>query len=165
MKDIEGSKMKMNEGKRTIIGGLCALLAVLTITSGCGEDEAVKPAAPAEETAGESAPATAAAASLEERVSAKCECGIPIYQCAECRYEAGVVRLDASLLKREDGGGLVRTQTVARTKVSAALPTTGEIALNENAAVHISPRIAGIIESVSVDIGARVKAAPQVRGG
>jgi membrane fusion protein, heavy metal efflux system len=100
----------------------------------------------------------AASTSLEERVSVNCECGVPTYQCAECRYEVGVVKLDASLLKRADGVGLVRTQTVARTKVSAALPTTGEIALNENAAVHISPRIAGIIESVQADIGARVKA-------
>ena len=65
--------------------------------------------------------ATAPSASIEERVSAKCECGIPTYQCAECRYEVGVVKLDASLLKREDGGGLVRTQTVARTKVSRGL--------------------------------------------
>ena len=38
------------------------------------------------------------------------------------------------------------------------MPATGEVALNENAAVHISPRIPGIIESVSADIGARVKA-------
>jgi cobalt-zinc-cadmium efflux system membrane fusion protein len=68
------------------------------------------------------------------------------------------VKVDAGLLKRADGGGLVRTQAVARTKGLATLPATGEVALNENAAVHISPRIAGIIESVSVDIGARVKA-------
>ncbi|OQW95666.1 MAG: hypothetical protein BWK77_07075 [Verrucomicrobia bacterium A1] len=91
-------------------------------------------------------------------MSVKCECGVPTYQCAECRYEVGVVKLDASLLKREDGGGLVRTQTVERIKVSAALPATGEVALNENAAVHISPRIPGLIESVTADIGARVKA-------
>ena len=119
----------MNENAWMIVGGLCALLAV-----------------------------TAPATPLEDRMSAKCECGVPIYQCAECRYEVGLVKLDASLLKRADGGGLIRTQTVARAKMSVALPTTGEVALNENAAVHISPRITGIIESVSADIGARVKA-------
>jgi cobalt-zinc-cadmium efflux system membrane fusion protein len=135
---------------------------------GCAKETADKPVAAASEAGREGhgvedghghaeGSAGAASASIEERVSEKCECGIPIYQCAECRYEVGVVKLDASLLKQVDGGGLVRTQTVARTRVSAALPTTGEIALNENAAVHISPRIAGIIESVSVDIGARVK--------
>jgi cobalt-zinc-cadmium efflux system membrane fusion protein len=52
---------------------------------------------------------------------------------------------------------LVGTQAVTRTQVLVTLPATGEVALNENAAVHISPRIAGIIEFVSVDIGARVK--------
>jgi len=96
--------------------------------------------------------------SFEERVMAKCEHNIPIYQCAECRYEAGVVQLDPSILKKGDGTGLVRTQAVVRTKVSLVLPVTGEVALNENSAVHISPRISGIIESVAIDIGARVKA-------
>jgi cobalt-zinc-cadmium efflux system membrane fusion protein len=182
----------MNEAKWKVTGGLCALLAVLVMTGGCGKERAGKPVAPAaeagcgeddgcgkEKTEQSCAPAAggsldehgeddghghaersapASSASIEERVSAKCECGVPIYQCAECRYEVGVVKLDPSLLKRADGGGLVQTQTVARTKVFAVLPTTGEVALNENAAVHISPRIAGIVESVSVDIGARVKA-------
>jgi cobalt-zinc-cadmium efflux system membrane fusion protein len=61
-------------------------------------------------------------------------------------------------MKIADGSGLVRTQVVGRAKMFEGLPVTGEVALNENAAVHISPRIAGIIESVPVDIGARVKA-------
>lgn len=150
--------MKTNEGRWTVIGGICALLVVLVAASGCGKGRADKPAEPVAEAANEKEAAALPSASFEERFSAPCECGIPIYKCAECRYEAGIVKLDPSLLKRADGGGLVHTQTVMRTKVSATLPTTGEIALNENAAVHISPRIAGIVESVSVDIGARVKA-------
>jgi len=180
--------MKMSEGRWTMVAGLCALLAVSTITSGCGKNQAakplpqdaaegceeddgcgkdkpVKPAEPATEEGHEEhgdhdghGHGPSAALSLEQLESAKCEHDIPTYQCAECRYEVGVVKLDASLLKREDGGGLVRTQAVARTRVSVALPTTGEVALNENATVHISPRVAGIIESVAVDIGARVNA-------
>jgi cobalt-zinc-cadmium efflux system membrane fusion protein len=136
---------------------------------GCGKGKANKPTVQASDTNrethedddghGHAERASAApVASREGRLSSKCECGIPIYMCAECRYEVGVVKLDASLLKREDGGGLVRTQTVSRTKVQEVLAATGEVALNDNAAVHISPRISGIIESVSVDIGARVKA-------
>jgi len=153
--------------------GLCALLTGLTITSGCGKEQAAKPVAPATEEGHEGhgdhdgyghgdhtghAHGSGAALSLEELVSAKCEHDIPTFQCAECRYEVGVVKVDTGLLKRADGGGLVRTQAVTRTKVLATLQTTGELALNENAAVHISPRIAGTIESVTVDIGARVKA-------
>jgi cobalt-zinc-cadmium efflux system membrane fusion protein len=161
--------MKMNESNGTIRRGLCALLAVGIVASGCGKADAAEGSTPAAEV-GHAAhgeddghghavePATASSASLEERVSANCEHAIPTYQCAECRYEVGVVKLDASLLKNEGAGGLVRTQAVARTTVSAVLPTTGEVALNENAAVHISPRIAGIIESVAADIGARVNA-------
>jgi cobalt-zinc-cadmium efflux system membrane fusion protein len=95
--------------------------------------------------------------SLEARASTRCEHEIPTYQCAKCRYELGVVKLDNSLLKRE-GGGLVTTQIVSRAQVSPILSTTGEVALNENATVRISPRIAGVIESVRTDIGARVTA-------
>ncbi len=152
-----------------ISGGLCALLTTLIAASGCGQQAAVTPAAPAAEAGQEEHaagdghghaewPAMAPAPSLEERVSAPCECGVPTYQCAECRYEVGVVKLDPSLLKRAAGSGLVRTQTVAHTTVQEALPATGEVALNENAAVHISPRIPGLIETVAADIGARVKA-------
>jgi cobalt-zinc-cadmium efflux system membrane fusion protein len=133
--------MTMSKANGMVACGICALAGLLVATNGHAEEPVAAPAA----------------ASLEERVSAKCECGVPIYQCAECRYEVGVVRLDASLLKRTDGG-LVQTQAVSRTQVSDALPTTGEVALNENAAVHITPRIGGIIEAVTTDVGARVKA-------
>lgn len=161
--------MKIREREWKIAGGLCALLAVLTMAGGCGEKKGNDPTPATAETGREehgdadghghaAEPATAPSASIEERVSVKCEHDVPTYRCAECRYEVGVVKLDASLLKREDGGGLVRTQSVARTKVFPTLPATGEIAMNENASVHISPRIAGIIESVPVDIGARVEA-------
>jgi cobalt-zinc-cadmium efflux system membrane fusion protein len=121
--------------------GVCVAVALLVTANAHAEEPA----------------AAASGSSLEERVLAKCECGVPIYQCDECRYEAGLVKLDASLLKRA-GGGLVQTQAVARTRVSAVLSTTGEVALNENAAVHITPRITGIIEAVTTDVGARVKA-------
>ena len=161
--------MKMDERKCTITGGLCALLAVLLIASGCGNKKTDTHTAPAAEAGlaehGDDnghghakGSSTVSSASIEERVSKKCEHGTPTYQCADCRYVVGVVIVDASLLKRVVGAGLVRTQAVARTKVQTVLPTTGEVTLNENAAVHISSRIPGIIETVSADIGARVKA-------
>ena len=137
--------MKTDKNKLMMTGGLFALLVM---AGGCGKEKVTAPAAEGEK----------AAVSLEQRLSENCECGIPIYQCAECRYEAGLVKLDASLMKSADGSGLVRTHVAGRMKMSEGLPATGEVALNENAAVHISPRIAGIIESVPVDIGARVKA-------
>jgi len=138
--------MKTNEKIRTI----CTLVTVLAMVSGCGKKQ---------EACGDAAcNGHAVETSIEQRLIEKCEHSITIYQCDECRYEVGVVKLDASLLKSTDGSGVVRTQVVERTKMSEALLTTGEVTLNENAAVHISPRIAGIIESVPVDIGARVNA-------
>jgi cobalt-zinc-cadmium efflux system membrane fusion protein len=92
---------------------------------------------------------------------ANCECNVPLYQCAECRYEAGVVKIDASLWKNEKGGLLV-AQAVTNSKVRSVTSLTGEVRLNDNAAVHLSPRVSGIIESVAVDIGARVKAGDEL---
>jgi cobalt-zinc-cadmium efflux system membrane fusion protein len=169
--------MTMNENKWAIMRGLCALVAMGILAGGCGKSEAggndghdghghaeEAAAAGAEEPGGHEGHGHGAgegegeAASIDERASAACEHDVPIYTCAECRYEVGIVKLDACLMKRPDGGGLVSTQTVALARVSEALPATGEVALNENAAVHISPRIAGIIETVAVDIGTRVRA-------
>ena len=153
----------MNRAIRTMTGGICALLAILVIAGGCGKRKAVEPAAAGKEAHGEGdghghAEEAAPAKSLEERALEHCECGVPIYQCAECRYEVGVVKLDTLLINNDKGTGLVRTQAVVRTKVMSNLLVTGEVAMNENATVHVGPRIAGIIESVPVDVGARVKA-------
>lgn len=152
---------------------LSVLAVVVIVSAGCGK-KAVKGCAdgctePAAGGAGHSAEhadandsagkdAHAATVSFEKRVMTNCEHKMPIYQCDECRYEAGVVKLDKSILKISEGVGLVKTQAVTRTKMTFALAVTGEVALNENAAVHISPRISGTIDSVAVDIGGRVKA-------
>ena len=145
--------MTLNQNTSTITAGRYALMALVALAGGCGRQQSEPKSQPRAEPAALSSPV-----SLEERVSVPCEHAIPIYQCAECRYEPGVVKLDASLMKGEDGRGLMRTQAVARLNVSAVLPATGEVALNENATVHISPRIAGVIDRVSADIGARVNA-------
>jgi cobalt-zinc-cadmium efflux system membrane fusion protein len=163
--------MTMKTNNWTIINGLCALLAVGIMASGCGRKEAAPHNAPAAEAGREEhgvddghghgqAPA-AAPASDEARASAPCEHKMPIYQCAECRYEAGVVKVDASLWK-SDKGGLFVAQTVTNRKVRAVKNLTGEMGLNENAAAHLSPRVAGVIDSVAVDIGATVKAGDEL---
>jgi cobalt-zinc-cadmium efflux system membrane fusion protein len=172
----------MNGMKQAITGGLCALLAVLMAAGGCGKTDpdghsSPAPGAPLEKHGpddghgrgkaacgpddghGRTGEAEGApGACIEERANAPCEHAIPIYQCDECRYEVGVVKLNAGILKRSDGSGLVRTQVVARTRVASSLAATGEVALNENATAHISPRIAGIIDAVPADVGMRVKA-------
>ncbi len=95
--------------------------------------------------------------SLEEIAKARCEHETETYLCDECRYEVGVVKVSASLLKRGSSKtGLIRTGKASRQDVTAGLQATGEIRLNDNATVHVAPRIPGVVESVAVDLGARV---------
>ncbi|MEI6969992.1 MAG: efflux RND transporter periplasmic adaptor subunit [bacterium] len=93
----------------------------------------------------------------EQVMQAKCPHGLTI-ECAECRYEVGVVKVDPSLTKQAEGSGagLVTTMQVAKRNMTTAVDITGEIRMNENTAVHVSPRIPGIIRAVNVDIGAEV---------
>lgn len=95
---------------------------------------------------------------VEEVLKARCSHGLTI-ECAECRYEVGVVKVDASLVAAAGGSAtsLVKTLRVEKQRVATSVRLTGELAVNENAAVHVSPRIPGIIRAVNVDIGARVK--------
>src|SRR5512137_1366234 len=53
--------------------------------------------------------------SVDEVLQAKCPHGLTI-ECAECRYEVGVVKVDSSLLKQTGGSstGLVKTIQVAK---------------------------------------------------
>lgn len=124
---------------------------------GHGKGPATEQPAAAEEHDHEAHAGPAGAIAAAERDTARCEHAMPTYQCDECRYEVGVVKVQAGMMK-SGAGGLVGTQVVTRMKLPVVLATTAEVALNENAAVHISPRVAGIIQSVSADIGARVKA-------
>lgn len=158
----------MEELRKSTLAGLCAAIVVFA-AGGCGRDArevgAASPATHTHETHAENdeqqheaMPAADPMRALEDLASVKCEHEMPMYQCAECRYEIGVVKLDPGLLKREDGSGLVKTETASRTAVSPVLSATGEVALNENATVRITPRIAGVVESVRADVGARVNA-------
>ena len=91
-------------------------------------------------------------------LQARCPHG-PTIECEECRYEVGVVKVAPSLLRSAGGSGtgLVATVAVAKSRMTTAISVAGEIRLNENASVHVSSRIPGIIRSVNVDIGAEVR--------
>jgi len=97
--------------------------------------------------------------SLEEILGATCEHGVRTYQCAACRYEVGVVKVDPSVIRGSDAqaNGLIQLIDVKKESVEHVIVVTGEIRLNENRAAHISPRIGGVIRSVNVDIGDQVK--------
>ena len=95
--------------------------------------------------------------SIEEIAEVRCEHDMPAYQCDSCRYEVGIVKVAASLMNQADGGGLVRTQKASTGAVVAGVKSTGEMQLNENATVHVTPRIPGVIASVDVDLGTKVE--------
>jgi cobalt-zinc-cadmium efflux system membrane fusion protein len=136
---------------------VCSVGVLALGMSGCGKEERSTGHA-CEDDCEEDAAAAVGDMTVAQVLSAKCPHG-PTIECAECRYEVGVVKVLPALLKQTggSGAGLVATAQVARHKMTTAMSITGEIRLNENAAVHVSPRIPGIIRAVNVDIGSEVR--------
>ncbi|OGV71491.1 MAG: hypothetical protein A3K19_31260 [Lentisphaerae bacterium RIFOXYB12_FULL_65_16] len=94
----------------------------------------------------------------EQIRAAQCEHQMPMMQCAECRYEVGVAKVDKSLLAPgPDGKALVRTVTAETGPASVVLELAGEVQLNENATAHVTPRTDGLLTEVKVDLGQSVK--------
>ena len=95
---------------------------------------------------------------VEELFAAACEHKIPQYSCDECRYELGLVKLDASLICSDGkAGGLIKIEPVAKRTAQTLLSMNGEIALNANAQAHITPRVPGIVRAVHAEQGSRVE--------
>jgi cobalt-zinc-cadmium efflux system membrane fusion protein len=96
---------------------------------------------------------------IKELLEKNCECNIKQYLCDECRYELGIVKAGKSLFAPDPKTGksfLSKIKTDKR-KFYTLISATGEVRLNENRTSHVSPRVAGIIKSSEVDIGAKVK--------
>ncbi len=93
----------------------------------------------------------------EELFTVKCECNVPQYTCDECRYELGLVKLDASLIAAPGKAGLVKVLPVTKQNAQSLLLLNGEIALNEAALWHVSPRVSGTVRTIKTDLGKAVK--------
>lgn len=91
---------------------------------------------------------------VEELLAATCEHQMPTHQCAECRYEVGVVRVPKPLIEE----GLVKVGSVSRQAGETAVELTGEIVLDERAVVHLSPLAPGVVVRTLADLGQHVKA-------
>ncbi len=136
---------------------MCLLMCgVALVVNGCGKKIAVDREVKSEGKEEQELPV--GDLTIEQVMQAKCPHGLTL-TCAECRYEVGVVKVDPTLLKPADGAGagLLKTSQVAQRKMTTAVNITGEVRMNENAAVHVSPRISGVVLSVNVDIGAEVR--------
>lgn len=90
---------------------------------------------------------------VEELLAARCEHDIPTHACAECRYEVGVVEVSPDLL---DADGPLDTARVALRVFSGTTAFNAEVRLNEERSAYLSPRAAGTIRSIDVDLGSRV---------
>jgi len=135
------------------------ILLALGLFAGCGQPGSLNEEPPDAHAAHGEEDEGAVSMSLAEIEEFRCEHDMAAYRCDECRYEAGIVKVTADLLKTSpaDSAGLFATETVAERNVTTGLDFTGEIRLNENGAVHVSPRVPGVIEEVYVDIGDRVE--------
>ena len=92
--------------------------------------------------------------SPEELFGASCEHGIKTYECEECRYEVGVVKVPHDLIDR----GLIAVTEVTPRDFDSEVGLTGEIQFDNQKVAHIGPRVSGIVRQVKVDIGQQVKA-------
>ncbi|MEI6675949.1 MAG: efflux RND transporter periplasmic adaptor subunit [Verrucomicrobiota bacterium] len=132
-----------------------ALAGGTLVLAGCGKNPADKREGKAE--AEEKQEGKVGDLTAEQVLRAKCPHGLTI-ECNECRYEVGVVKVDPSLIQPAKGSDtcLVKTLQVAKSQMTTAVNITGEVRMNENSAVHVTPRIPGVVRAVNVDIGAEV---------
>jgi cobalt-zinc-cadmium efflux system membrane fusion protein len=92
--------------------------------------------------------------SVEDLLADRCEHGIPTWTCDECRYETGIVKVGADLVKE----GLLVVETTRLEPVRRAIYLTGEIGFDEQAVGHVRPQVEGTIRSVKVKLGQAVQA-------
>lgn len=89
--------------------------------------------------------------------AAVCEHRVPQYTCDECRYEVGVAKAGPELFDPAKGGTLALARVAAR-PFAEGRDLTGEVRLNEERALFVSPRAPGVVHAIHVDLGARVAA-------
>ena len=87
-------------------------------------------------------------AAIEKR---KCEHAKPILTCDECRYQAGVVKVEPDVAK-----ALLRTGKVQRREAVRVLRMTGEVQLDRTRVVDVPPPAQGRILAVRTQLGQRV---------
>ena len=80
-----------------------------------------------------------------------CEHDVSIIKCDDCRYEVGVVKVDASVL-----GEVVSVGYTEPFDVGITIEATGKVATNQDFFVIVSPRISGVVREVHVDWGESV---------
>lgn len=132
--------------------GTVACRKTSTVNSDPHEGHA-KPANADHEEHAESKATSALDRPLDELVSLTCEHKKKTFECAECRYEVGFVRLPANLID----GGLIRTVRVEPKRIAEPVTLTGEVRFDERRVGHVSSQVEGIVKKVHVALGDEVK--------
>ncbi len=91
---------------------------------------------------------------LQELFEATCEHDKKTFECDECRYQVGVVRVPPAVVQ----GSLVTTVKAERKKVAVPVVLTGEVRFDERRVAHVSTQVEGVIKQVGVALGDRVRA-------
>ena len=91
---------------------------------------------------------------MEALLGKTCEHGTRTFECDQCRYEVGVVRVPRAMLD----DGIVKTAVVARRKLASPLPLTGEIKFDERRVTHVAPSTESLVRAVRVSLGQKVNA-------
>lgn len=145
-------------GRTAALAGLLLLAA----SAGCNKaDTTAAGASLAEREQQVSATPIAEASDLDQPVqdllAARCQHEVLTYTCDECRYEVGVAKADEEMFDPTRGGTLATMRAGSR-PLGGGKDSNGEIRLNEERAVYLSPLAPGVVRSILVDVGARVQA-------
>jgi len=95
---------------------------------------------------------------VDELFSGKCEHDVPHYTCDECRYELGVVKLDADVVSQEGKPGLVSAIPAGTASFEESVRLTGEVHVSDTRTVHVSSPLSGVVLGSPALAGQRVAA-------
>lgn len=95
---------------------------------------------------------------VDELFAGKCEHDVPHYSCDECRYELGVVKLDADVVSKEGKPGLVDAIPAGTASFEDSVRLTGEVHVSDTRTVHVSSPLSGVVLSSPALAGQQVAA-------
>lgn len=91
--------------------------------------------------------------STDELFKAKCEHEILQYECDECRYELGLVKIDDDLIKEN----VIKTDLIKKQLKENKLTFNGIVNFDENKTFVVSSSVDGIIKNNNIFTGKKVK--------
>jgi cobalt-zinc-cadmium efflux system membrane fusion protein len=157
--------MRFDITRSSGLGASLASLLLLLPATGCNKTGGV--AAGAVPTVSAGNPATATEATevqpsdldrpVKDLLAAVCEHEVPQYTCDECRYQVGVAKAGEEMFDPALGGTLATLKAGSR-PLAGGKDANGEVRLNEEKAVYLSPLAPGVVRSILVDLGSRIRA-------